>query len=110
MTGESTSRARVATDRAARYGKQLVTHMTRKVPGVWDEASSCGHLQFGDARVDLTAHPGGLDLLVSCPPDHLDQVEDVVGSHLARFGIRDGLVVAWVRADGTPGRTHGADT
>jgi hypothetical protein len=32
----------------------------------------------------------------STPEGH-DRVEHVVGSHLERFGQRDGLVVTWVR-------------
>ena len=41
-----TSTARVATDRPARYGKQLASHMGRKITTTWDEDSRTGSLEF----------------------------------------------------------------
>ena len=43
---EHRSVARVATDRPARYGRQLTSHMGRKITTTWDEASSTGSLSF----------------------------------------------------------------
>ena len=40
------STARVSTDRPSRYGKQLASHMGRKITGTWDEASQTGSLIF----------------------------------------------------------------
>ena len=43
---EHRSVARVVTDRPARYGRQLTSHMGRKITTTWDEASSTGSLSF----------------------------------------------------------------
>ena len=40
------STANVPTQRAARYGKQLVTHMAHKVTGEWNEETASGYLLF----------------------------------------------------------------
>jgi hypothetical protein len=98
----STSTAHVSTDRPGRYGKQLVSHLTRKATGEWDEAAGTGWLEFPmGGRGELSAADGALDLQVT--GDNLDQLENVVGSHLVRFGAKDELVVVWTRDDGTAG-------
>ncbi len=97
----ATSSAHVATDRPARYAKQLVSHMTRRASGEWDEDAGTGWLQFGAGRATLRAREGALDLRVD--GDDLAQLEDVVGRHLVRFGARDELVVTWQREDGSVG-------
>jgi uncharacterized protein len=97
----ATSSAHVATDRPGRYAKQLVSHMTRRVSGEWDEAAGAGWLQFGFGRATLQAGEGALDLQVD--GDDLAELEDVVGRHLVRFGARDELVVTWTRDDGSAG-------
>ena len=97
-----TSTAVVATDRPGRYGKQLVSHLTRRATGEWDEQSETGWIQFTGGRVVLTATDGALDLALTVEED-ADRLEDVVGRHLVRFGARDELVVRWARSDGTPG-------
>ncbi len=102
------STAHVPTPRAGRYAKQLVSHMTRKITGAWDEDMGAGHLDFGDNRVSLTAEPGQLVLELSARAGDVERIEHVVGIHLARFGSRDGMVVAWRRADGTDGTTQTA--
>ena len=100
----ATSTAHVATDRPGRYAKQLVAHMTRRVSGEWDETAGAGWLQFGAGRATLQAREDALDLQVDgTDPGDLDQLEDVVGRHLVRFGTRDELVVMWTRDDGSPG-------
>ena len=45
MSDTILSRASVATERGARYGKQLVSHLGRKSVGVWDEASGSSRSQ-----------------------------------------------------------------
>ena len=40
------STAHVKTDRPARYGRQLTSHMGRKISAAWDEASSTGSLDM----------------------------------------------------------------
>ena len=102
-----TSTARVDTDRPGRYAKQLVAHMTRRVTGEWDDAAGTGWLQFDSGRADLRAGEGVLNLQVDGAD--LDQLEDVVGRHLVRFGARDELVVRWVRDDGAAGSEQRSD-
>jgi hypothetical protein len=97
------STASVHTDRAARYGKQLVSHLGRRATAEWDEQAGTGWIDFGETRAELTAGPEALDIRLSADPDALARMEDVVGRHLVRFGARDELTVQWVRADGTRG-------
>lgn len=99
----SGSTAGVSTDRPARYGKQLVTHLSRRNGGGWSVAEEIGWVALGDGRADVSCAPGELRLRVEGAPADLDRLEDVVGRHLVRFGARDELVVTWVRDDGAPG-------
>lgn len=103
-----TSIARVPTDRPARYGKQLASHMGRKVPFTWDAETDCGTVTFADGRVSAKLHgePSALVLELDSTPEDVANYEDVLGRHLVRFGARDNLVCAWRRSDGTPGTTH----
>ncbi|GAB2841010.1 hypothetical protein GCM10022221_45400 [Actinocorallia aurea] len=109
-TEAAVSTASVRTDRPGRYGKQLVSHLTRRATGEWSEEAGTGWLDFGGAgRAELTSGDGALELRITAAPDDLDRYEDVVGRHLVRFGARSELVVAWVRADGTPGTVQRND-
>lgn len=100
-----TSEALVATDRAARYGKQLASHLGRKASTEWDEESGRGSVLFsgGRGRAELSVEDGGLLMRVYATPGADDNLEDVLGRHLVRFGARDELVVTWTRADGSRG-------
>ena len=98
-----TSTAAVGTDRPARYAKQLVSHMSRKVEAAWDDAASVGRIVFGAAQLGLTAADEALLLDLTAEPNDLATFEEVVGSHLVRFGTRDELVVQWRRGDGSEG-------
>ena len=93
----------VATDRAARYGKQLVSHLGRRATAEWDEQAGTGWIDFGETRAELAAGPDALDIRLAAAPDAVARMEDVVGRHLVRFGARDELTVQWVRADGSRG-------
>ena len=104
--------ARVTTDRPARYGKQLTGHMGRKITSSWDETAQTGSLTFdreGAATgvVRLSCHDGVLQLDLAAEDEHLERLEQVTGIHLARFGAKEGIVVSWIRQDGTPGTTQG---
>ena len=106
------STARVSTDRPSRYGKQLAAHMGRKITATWDETVQTGSLTFdreGAATgvVELSCHDGVLQLDLAADDEHLERLEQVTGIHLARFGAKEGLVVSWIRQDGTPGTTQG---
>ncbi len=77
--------ASVPTQRPARYGKQLVSHMGRKIKGSWDGES--GQLDFnGGGDVRLSSQDDSLTLELSCEESEVDRLEHVVGVHLARFG------------------------
>ncbi len=103
MTGAATT-ARVATERPGRYGKQLVSHLSRRSVGEWDDEAGTGWIDLGGNRVSLHALEGSLDLAIETgDAAHLDRLEDVVGRHLVRFGARDELLVRWTRADGSAG-------
>ena len=106
------STASVPTQRAARYGKQLVSHMAHKITGFWDEDAGSGYLLFDRegpvlGRFDVIASPSDLRLELLTTPERADHLEHVAGIHLARFGARDGLTIAWRRSDGSAGSTQG---
>lgn len=107
-----TSTATIPTQRAARYGKQLVSHMAHKITGVWDEEEGIGYLLFDHegpvlGRFDVIASPSDLRLELRTTPERAAHLERVAGIHLARFGARDGLTIAWRRSDGSAGTTQG---
>ena len=115
-TGETSfpliSVATIPTERAARYGKQLVSHMGHKITGFWDEDAGNGYLLFDRegpvlGRFDVIASPSDLRLELRTTPERAAHLEHVAGIHLARFGARDGLTIAWRRSDGSAGSTQG---
>ena len=106
------STARVSTNRPSRYGKQLASHMGRKITSSWDEAAQAGSLTFDregttTGVIGLSCHEGVLQLDLAADDEHLERLEQVTGIHLARFGAKEGLVVSWIRQDGAPGTTQG---
>ena len=104
--------ASVPTERAARYGKQLVSHMAHKIMGSWDEEAGSGYLLFDRegpvlGRFDVIASASDLRLELRTEPERADRLEFIVGIHLARFGARDSLAISWERTDGSEGSTQG---
>ena len=104
--------ATVPTERAARYGKQLVSHMAHKITGSWDEEAGSGYLLFDRegpvlGRFDVIASASDLRLELRTEPERADRLEFIVGIHLARFGTRDSLTISWERTDGSEGSTQG---
>ena len=104
--------ATVPTERAARYGKQLVSHMGHKITGSWDEEAGNGYLLFDRegpvlGRFDVIASTSDLRLELHTEPERADRLEFIVGIHLARFGARDSLAISWERTDGSEGSTQG---
>ena len=104
--------ATVPTERAARYGKQLVSHMAHKITGSWDEDAGSGYLLFDRegpilGRFDVVASASDLRLELRTEPERADRLEFIVGIHLARFGARDSLAISWERTDGSEGTTQG---
>ncbi|SRR5580765_1947156 len=111
MSDQIISVARVATDRPARYGKQLVSHLTRRLTGEWDADAATGALTLGEEgdHAELAAQDGALVMTIHAAAAALDRWEDVLGRHLVRFGAKDELVATWTRSDGTPGTTQRVD-
>ena len=110
MPDTTTSTAEVATERAARYGKQLASHLGHRLETQWDDGAGSGTIIFAEGlcRLDATGTALllriGLDASVAqeSAAAVFDSMEDVVGRHLVRFGSRDELVVAGQRSDGSP--------
>lgn len=110
-----TSTARVSTDRPGRYGKQLTSHLGTKLTTTWDAEAGRGSIILkghgpdaaderfafdGCASCDLVAGDGVLLLHIEAPGELADRLESVIGSHLARFGSKDALRVAFRRGQG----------
>jgi hypothetical protein len=91
------SRADVATDAPARYAKQLLSHLGRKVEfaegpaGTWSAqiAGSVARVTVGDGVLVLEAE--GPD------EESVARIEHALGDHLERFGQRKSLAVEWQR-------------
>ena len=84
----------MATDKPVAYMRQLCKHFGHKVDAPFGEDS--GYIQFDFGRCDLDAFDGTLKLEVSAADrESHERMEQVVGSHLERFGRRDALSVAW---------------
>ena len=89
-----TARADVPTDVPARYAKQLVSHLGRRVEWTTDGpvstapiAGGIGIVEVGDGVLTLQARATDTEALA--------RVQDVLGRHLERFGQRNELVVTW---------------
>jgi uncharacterized protein len=93
------SQAKVSTDKPARYGKQLSSHLGRRCT-VTEESDGI--------RIALPSDSGSGSCLLVNESDALalhaeaesaellGVVQDVIGRHLERFGQRDELKVNWV--------------
>lgn len=97
MPAPLTARADVRTAAAARYAKQLVSHLGHKVEFTTEGATSTAAIGAGTGSVQVG--DGVLTLLAQGPDaEALDRVQDVLGGHLERFGRRDELAVVWTTA------------
>ena len=84
------------TDRGERYRKQLASHFGNKVEVTESPAGTVLAWAFGGTTT-LIVEPGALVMLAAADDAQtLDQVKDVTGRHLERFGEKDGLVVTWL--------------
>jgi hypothetical protein len=91
------SRAEVITDAPERYAKQLVSHLSRKAAA--EEIGSGTRLGLDGASATITPCDGVLLLEAKATDEEtLERVQQVVGSHLERFGARSELVVTWQRS------------
>ena len=95
-----TSRADVATNSPARYAKQLVSHLGRRLDFTADGAVSTARIGAGTGQV--VVGDGVLTLRAAGPDEEsIAVIEHVLGSHLQRFATREELTVVWAR---TPAR------
>ncbi len=92
---EFTSVGRSATDRASRYGSQLVKHFTHKdLEGSWEDGR--GFVRFSAGLAEFTASDDTLTMrVVADSEEGVTRLQDVVERHLIRFGSRDELTVSW---------------
>jgi len=92
----STITGRAATDRAARYAKQLCSHLGRKLDASFDEAAGSGTVRRGDAVATLTSTDSSLEILVTAPSqEEMLALMAVTQNHLERFGDKDELRCVW---------------
>ncbi len=90
------SRADVSTDAPARYAKQLVSHLGRKVDFVTDGPTSTATVN--DLALAVTVAEAVLTLTVTgSDPSAVARGEQALGDHLERFGARRDLKVTWTR-------------
>ena len=101
------SAAAVSTAKPSPYLKQLAKHFRHKLDVRFDDHDAVIPFAFGHA--ELHAGEGELHLnAFAQTPAGLARVEQVIGSHLERFGRRDELVVSWsTRTDERPAGTIG---
>jgi uncharacterized protein len=94
--------AAVPTDAAARYAKQLVSHLGRKnTVEPLDGVPDGGRLVFAYGTGTVRPESDRLVLLAeAADADSLARVQDVLKRHLERFGARRELVVEWEAAEG----------
>jgi hypothetical protein len=89
------SHASVATEKPAPYMKQLCRHFGHKVDVSFDDERGSIALAMGRCELDAT-EPGLLQLRVEAEDAAgLERTQQVIGSHLERFGRRDELTVSW---------------
>jgi uncharacterized protein len=94
------SHADVPTDAPARYAKQLISHLGRRVPFT-EDADGAWTTVVGNARGRIAVGDGLLTLdAEATDAESLARVEHALGSHLERFGSGAGLSVTWHRAAG----------
>jgi uncharacterized protein len=92
--------ATVATQAPSRYLLQVAKHFRHKLDVEFDERRATIAFPYG--RCELETGDGALLLAATgADAEGRDRVAQVVGSHLERFGHRDGLAVEW-RADDAP--------
>ena len=89
------STAAVTTEKPSPYLLQLSKHFRHKLDVRFDERSAVIPFKFG-GHAELRAEDGVLRLTAFAQtPADLRRVEQVIGSHLERFGTRDELAVRW---------------
>ena len=91
------ARSVVTTHKPSPYLKQRAKHFRHKLDVRFDDDEAVIPFAFGHAELRAGEGELRLDAFAQTPSD-LARVEQVIGSHLERFGRRDGLVVNWTEA------------
>ncbi len=92
----ATITGRAATDRAARYAKQLVSHLGRKIEADFDAESGVGTLRRDESVCVMTATDATLEFAVTAADrDQMFTLMAVTQNHLERFGEKDELACVW---------------
>jgi hypothetical protein len=85
----------MATDRPARYAKQLFGHWSERGPVTEEDGATVQHWKDG-RTITLRPEDGELAIELSVPADgDVDAFAEVVARHLERFGTREELSVVW---------------
>jgi uncharacterized protein len=85
----------MATDRPARYAKQLVSHWSERGPVTEEDGATVQRWETGQVLV-LRPADGVLEIEVTVPEGgDAALFAQVVKDHLERFGQRDELNVVW---------------
>lgn len=92
------STATITTSRASSYLQQFCKHFGHKVPVEFTPHAGKITLPFGTCT--LKAEDDTLTLAVDAENDALEQMQKVIGDHLARFAFRENPEIEW----------HGATT
>lgn len=88
--------ATVITTDASRYLKRLCKHFNHKVEAEWDDHRGLVHFPMGDCH--MAATDGALDIRCRAEGvEALDQMGEIVSSHLERFAHKDDLTVVWAQ-------------
>ncbi|MCX2697673.1 DUF2218 domain-containing protein [Ochrobactrum chromiisoli] len=88
--------ATVSTTHASRYLQQLCKHWAHKFTVEFTPES--GRIDLGENRVVmLNATEQNLTATIEAPEATLEQMENVVSSHIARFAFREELIFNWMR-------------
>jgi hypothetical protein len=88
----------ISTDASERYGKQLLSHLGRKVQTepLPDRPAPAGRLLFAYGVGTVLPMPGQLILRATAADlESLARVQDVLQRHLEKFGARRELAVSW---------------
>lgn len=94
MTDQHWASARVATDSAARYAKQLAAHLGRRLEVREEDGGT--RLLFGNGSCLMVTSDAALELIADADDAAgVETVKDVVARHLERFGQRNELTVVW---------------
>ncbi|MEN5298717.1 DUF2218 domain-containing protein [Brucella sp. TWI559] len=86
----------VSTTHASRYLQQLCKHWAHKFTVEFTPES--GRIDLDENRVVmLNASEQNLTATIEAPEAILEQMENVVSSHIVRFAFREELIFNWMR-------------